>query len=290
MTQTLELEHQMITTNGVVLHVVQAGDPNGELVILLHGFPEFWYGWRKQIDYLVKAGYRVWAPDQRGYNLSEKPQGIDAYVVSTLAADVIGLIDAAGRDKAYIVGHDWGAAVAWTTALRYPDRVKKLTILNVPHPKVMLETLRGSVGQMLKSWYMGFFQLPLIPELLNSAADFMFTAQALIRSSKPGTFTDEDIAQYIRAWKQPGAMTSMINWYRAIAQRTDDTLFITDSRIKVPTLIIWGVQDQFLKRDMAQRSLALCDDGRLVYFEDATHWVQHEKAGEVNTLLSEFLT
>jgi pimeloyl-ACP methyl ester carboxylesterase len=290
MTHTHTLEHKMISTNGVNLHVVQAGDPNGELVILLHGFPEFWYGWRQQIDYLAAAGYWVWAPDQRGYNLSEKPRGIEKYKISTLAADVAGLIDAAGREQAYIVGHDWGAAVAWMTAIRHAERVKKLAILNVPHPKIMLETVRSSPAQMLKSWYIGFFQLPILPELFSSAGEFYFSAQALLQTSKPGTFSDADITEYIRAWKQPGAFTSMINWYRAMGRRLDDGAFLNRARVTVPTIIIWGAQDRFLQREMAQESTTLCDDARVIYFEDATHWVQHEKPNEVNALLSEFFS
>jgi pimeloyl-ACP methyl ester carboxylesterase len=283
-------ESTMIRTNGVTLHVVQAGDPNGELIILLHGFPEFWYGWRAQIEALAQAGYWVWAPDQRGYNLSEKPRGLDAYKISLLAADIAGLIDAAGREHAYVAGHDWGAAVAWTVAIRYPQRVKKLAILNVPHPTIMFKTLLSSVGQMLKSWYIGFFQLPRIPEWLNSMGDYWFSVQAMIQSSKPGTFKDQDIARYIGAWKQPGAMTAMLNYYRAMGQRRDEGVFMRDPRVRVPTLIVWGAQDRFLQRDMAEASLSLCDDGRVVYFEDATHWVQHEKADEASTLLREFFT
>lgn len=290
MTHTHTLEHKMISTNGVNLHVVQAGDPNGELVILLHGFPEFWYGWRQQIDYLAAAGYWVWAPDQRGYNLSEKPRGIEKYKISTLAADVTGLIDAAGREQAYVVGHDWGAAVAWMTAIRHAERVKKLAILNVPHPKIMLETVRSSPAQMLKSWYIGFFQLPVLPELFSSAGEFYFSAQALLQTSKPGTFSDADITEYIRAWKQPGALSSMINWYRAMGRRLDDGAFLNNARVTVPTIIIWGAQDRFLQREMAQESTTLCDDARVIYFEDATHWVQHEKPNEVNALLSEFFS
>ncbi len=285
---THTLEHKQISTNGVSLHVVQAGDPNGELVILLHGFPEFWYGWRKQIEYLAAAGYWVWAPDQRGYNLSEKPPGIESYKISMLAADIVGLIDAAGREQAYVVGHDWGAAVAWTVAIRHAERVKKLAILNVPHPKIMQQTILSSPAQMLKSWYIGFFQIPVIPEIMNSLGDYRLTAQALLQSSKPGTFSDADMAEYIRAWKQPGAMSSMINWYRAMGRRLDDGAFTANPRVTVPTLILWGAQDRFLERGMAQASTTLCDDARVVYFEDATHWVQHEKPNEVNALLSEF--
>src|SRR5664279_5354974 len=150
---TPSIEHDIIQTNGVTLHVAQAGAPDAPLVILLHGFPEFWYGWHQQIPFLAEHGYRVCAPDQRGYNISDKPAGIDAYRVETLVDDVIGLINASGREKVYLVGHDWGAAVAWAVALLHPERLDKLVIMNVPHPKVFAETLRSSLRQMLKSWY-----------------------------------------------------------------------------------------------------------------------------------------
>ena len=288
MPPTPEIEHVRIQTNGITLHVAQAGPADGDLVILLHGFPEFWYGWKAQINFLAAHGYRVWAPDQRGYNLSDKPSGIDAYRISELVADVIGLIDAAGADRVYLVGHDWGAAVAWGVALAHPDRLKKLVILNVPHPKVMIETLRNNPRQMLKSWYMGFFQIPLLPEALLLAGGASVAAQFLLASSHPRTFSDADITQYIRAWQQPGAMRSMINWYRAVVQRQPD--LTGNQRVTVPTLIIWGKQDVALTAEMAQASLAYCDKARLVYFDKATHWVQHDEPEQVNALLAEFLT
>ena len=154
------MNYEYIETNGIRLHVAQAGSDDKPLVILLHGFPEFSYGWRKQIPYLVEAGYRVWAPDQRGYNLSDKPEGLAAYSIDELAADVIGLIDAAGEKKVFLVGHDWGAAVAWWVAAKYPERLKKLITLNVPHHSVMRKTLRSNFSQLRKSWYIGFFQIP----------------------------------------------------------------------------------------------------------------------------------
>ncbi len=281
-----ELEHKMVLTNGVNLHVVQTGAADSDLVVLLHGFPEFWYGWHKQIDALVDAGFRIWIPDQRGYNLSEKPAGLDAYRVEELVRDVLGLIDAAGQQKAYIVGHDWGAIVAWFMALWYPERVEKLVIMNVPHPKIAFETIRSNPLQMLRSTYAGFFQIPIVPELLLTFADGMVSAGTMLRSSKPGTFTDADIAEYTRAWKQPGAMTAMLNWYRALAQRPPS--FPDDVRVHIPTLMFWGKHDVALIPDMAQASIDLCGDGQLVFFEDATHWVQHEKAREINPRMIEF--
>ncbi len=284
------LEHHLVQTNGVTLHVVQAGPADGELVILLHGFPEFWFGWRRQIDALAKAGFRVWVPDQRGYNLSEKPKGIHQYGIDTLAADVVGLIDAAGRDRAVIAGHDWGAAVTWHTAITHPDRVRKIAILNVPHPSVMIRTLRGDWSQRLKSWYMAYFQIPGLPELGLGMGGSMFAAQSLIRSSRPGTFTDADLAQYIRAWSQPGAWTAMVNWYRGLVHAPAKLLSQpnADVRVHQPVLIIWGAKDMFLNVEMASQSAELCDDARLVLFDQATHWVQHEEAYQVSALLAEW--
>jgi pimeloyl-ACP methyl ester carboxylesterase len=216
------IEHSYIETNGIRLHVAQAGPADGPLVILLHGFPEFWYGWRRQIEPLARAGYRVWAPDQRGYNLSDKPKGLAAYDITELSKDVVGLVDAAGRQKCILVGHDWGAAVAWVTALVAPERLDKLAILNVPHPVVMARTLRGSgdqvrrLAQLRKSWYMFFFQLPLLPEAMLRANDWAAAVELLRRSSRPGSFTDEDFEQYRRAWWRKEAFTSMLNWYRAV--------------------------------------------------------------------------
>lgn len=288
MTQTTktQYEHHFIQTNGVTLHVVAAGPTEGDLVILLHGFPEFWYGWKGQIDYLATEGYRVLAPDQRGYNLSEKPHGVESYMLDTLAADVAGLIDSQGREQAYIVGHDWGAAVAWQTAIRHPQRVKKLAILNVPHPEVMIRNIRSNPAQMLKSWYIGFFQIPLLPEALLTIGDAMGAAQMMLMSSNKDTFTDADFREYTRAWKQPGAMTAMLNWYRAIVQYPP--ALPPNPRITMPTLILWGVNDVALERSLAAESTELCDDVRVVYYEDASHWVQHEQTHSVNAELRGF--
>jgi pimeloyl-ACP methyl ester carboxylesterase len=280
-------DHTFIQTNGIRLHVVQAGPEDGKLVILLHGFPEFWYGWRKQIDFLAEQGFRVWVPDQRGYNTSDKPSGIAAYNLDELSADVTGLIDAAGQDKAFLVGHDWGGAVAWWTANKTPERVQKMVILNVPHHAVMRKTLKHSWAQRRKSWYMMFFQLPWLPDALLTMNSHKGMGRTLQLTSNPGTFTEADLIEYYKAWSQPGAITAMLNWYRAIAQTPPKRL--PCPRISVPTLVLWGKKDFALNSDMAQASIELCDDGRLTYFEDATHWVQHEEAERVNWLIAEFL-
>ncbi|MBA3868383.1 MAG: alpha/beta hydrolase [Anaerolineae bacterium] len=277
-------DHALIKTNGISLHVVQAGPEDGPLVILLHGFPDFWYGWRKQIDFLAEQGYRVWAPDQRGYNISEKPNGIAAYNLDELSADVIGLIDAAGCETSMLVGHDWGAAVAWWTACKYPERLSKLVIMNVPHQNVFRKTVLTDREQSLRSWYIGFFQIPFIPETLKGAMSESF-ARGMQSSSKPGAFTDADMGEYRKAWAQPGALKSMINWYRAIVQQPPPS---PDPLVKVPTLILWGKKDAYLKWEMAEESLKLCVDGQLIYFDDTTHWIQHEEPERVNQLVVNF--
>lgn len=281
-----QLRHFYVPTNGISLHVVEAGPEQGPLLIFLHGFPEFWYGWRQQIPYFAAAGYRVWVPDQRGYNLSAKPRGVDAYCIETLAADVIGLIDAAGAERAYLVGHDWGAAVAWYTAVSYPERLQKLGILNVPHPAVMAEHLRRNRAQARKSWYIGFFQLPWLPEAAMRAANWRAGVAALKGSSRPGTFSATDLALYRLAWSRPRAFTSMVNWYRALVQHPPQAR--KSLRVTIPTLVVWGVQDQFLDVEMVEPSVAWCDDGRYVLLPDATHWVQHEEPHQVNELLGQF--
>ena len=275
-----------IQTNNIQLHVTQAGPEDGQLVILLHGFPEFWWGWRKQIDVLAEAGYRVWVPDQRGYNLSDKPDGLDAYTMDELTADIVGLMDAAGADKAIVVGHDWGAAVAWWLGMKHDDRVEKLAILNVPHPMVMRRKLRSSFAQLRKSWYMFFFQLPWLPEASIRARNWRMGVKAVQGTALPDAFSDADMEQYRKAWSQPEAMTGMLNYYRALMQR--DSAWLDDTRLHMPTLIIWGKQDAFLNVEMAHESLDLCGTARIEVIDDATHWVQHERADRVNELLVAF--
>ncbi|MCL5952638.1 MAG: alpha/beta hydrolase [Chloroflexi bacterium] len=281
------MQQARIATNHIYLNVVRAGPSSGPLVILLHGFPEFWFGWRHQIEPLAGEGLQVWAPDQRGYNLSDKPRGIAAYNLDQLAADVIGLIDAAGRTTAFLVGHDWGAAVAWYVAAQFPERLNKLVILNVPHPSVMLKTVRTRPKQMLKSWYIVFFQIPRAPELLARAGHWRALVETMERSSRPGSFTGADFERYREAWSRPEAMTSMLNWYRAIVQKPPRPL--PDPRIHVPTLIIWGVHDVALSQEMAPASAQLCDKGRLELLGRATHWVQHDEPDRVNELMIQFL-
>jgi epoxide hydrolase 4 len=284
-------EDVYIETNGVRLHAVQAGPPDGPLVVLLHGFPEFWYGWERQIGPLAQAGLRLLVPDQRGYNLSDKPKGTAAYHIDLLALDIVGLIQAAGREKALIVGHDWGAAVGWQLATFYPQWVEKLAILNVPHPAVMNRALRRSPSQFRKSWYMFFFQIPGLPERLLRRDNWQPLADSLLKTSRPGAFSQEDLARYREAWSQPGAMTGMLNWYRQVIRSGFGYVFkpMPLPCITVPTLMLWGKQDFALDWRLAQPSIDLCVNKELIIFDDATHWVQHEQAERVNPLLLDFM-
>ena len=283
----MELEHSYIKTNGIQLHVVQAGPKSGIPVVLLHGFPEFWYGWRKQIPALVEAGCRVIVPDQRGYNLSDTPKGVKKYDVTTLVEDIIGLIDALEYEKVNLVGHDWGAVVAWALALLHPERLHKVSIMNVPHPAVMRRFLTRDIEQIRRSWYVFFFQLPWIPEMGMKQNNWRGAVGALRGSGKIHTFTNDDIMKYKEAWSQPGAMTSMINWYRAVIRHMPK--LPEDPRIKVPTLMMWGMKDVALSHRMARPSMDYVEQGNLILFPDATHWVQHDATEEVNHYLIDFL-
>ncbi len=279
--------HRLIPTNDITLHTVMDGPEDGPLVLLLHGFPEFWYGWRQQIPELAAAGFRVWAPDQRGYNLSDRPRPLSAYTLNVLAADVLGLIEASGRERVYLAGHDWGAMVAWWVALVAPHRLHRLAILNVPHPTVMRKHLMTDPAQMSRSLYVAFFQLPGLPEALLKANDWRLLARTLQDTSLPGTFSDADLEEYRRAWSRPGVMTTMLNWYRALVRRPPAEQ--PYPRVIVPTTILWGMKDFALRAVMAEESAALCDDGELIPFPDNTHWLQHEAAAAVSeTLISRF--
>ena len=269
------------------------GPENGTPVILLHGFPEFYYGWKNQIPALVQEGFHVILPDQRGYNLSDKPKGISAYDVDILAQDIIGLFDHFGIRKAKLVGHDWGAVVAWTVAINYPARVEKLAILNVPHPDVMTDFVLNNSAQRKKSWYVFFFQIPMYVEWVLSKNNFEYLARMLTHSGRKNTFTETDVIEYKKAWSQKGALTGMLNWYRAAMRRGLRFAFNRKKsparRVHVPTIMLWGKRDVALSSEMAQPSIDLCDHGELTFFDKSTHWVQHDAKEEVNQKLIEFM-
>lgn len=278
-------DEQLFPNGNVTLHAICAGRSEGPVVVLLHGFPEFWYGWHRQVEPLAAAGFRVIVPDQRGYNLSSKPRGVASYALRELVSDVITIADQLGQQKIFLAGHDWGAALAWSTALLHPERVAKLAVLNVPHPSVMRRYVYTRLPQTLRSWYIFFFQIPRLPETFLSAFNFRMAAKALQGSSRPGTFSAEDLAQFRAAWSQPGALTAMINWYRAAIRYR---IPFPNRTVRVPTRILWGERDKFLMAEMAHESLRYCANGELFTFADASHWLQHEQPERVSQLLVEF--
>jgi pimeloyl-ACP methyl ester carboxylesterase len=275
-----------LRTNGIRLRAVVAGPADGSLVVLLHGFPEFAYAWRRQVGALAAAGLRVIAPDQRGYNLSDKPEGVAAYGIEALADDVLGLAQALGRERFAVVGHDWGAAVAWHLAARYPERVDRAAVLNGVGISVGQAYARIHPSQMLKSWYIGFFQAPILPELALRAGHFAWLRSAMARSSRPGIFSAEDFRRYREAWVRPGALTAMLNWYRALRRYARA---LPAERVRVPLRVIWGDRDAFLEPGLVAAGLGLCERGQAFHIPEATHWVQHEEPERVNRLLVEFL-
>jgi len=280
-----DFQTRTLVSNVVRLHVVDALSEDAPLVVEQHAFPEFWYGWHRQIAPLAAAGFRVVVPDLRGYNLSDKPQGIRAYNLDDLALDVVGLIDALGREQAHVAGHDWGGAVAWWLGMKHAERLDRLALLNIPHPLVFERILWRSGKQRRKSSYMFFFQLPWLPERALRRKGFSLLVRTLQKTSRPGTFSEEDLALYRAAWARPGALTGMLHWYRAAlrARRSDPA----SQRVPVPTLLLWGTKDLVLGRELVPPSLALCDQGRAVFFEEATHWVAYEQPEEVSRQLIE---
>jgi epoxide hydrolase 4 len=277
--------------NGVRLHYVSQGE--GPLVLLLHGFPEFWYSWRYQLPALAAAGFRAVAPDMRGYNLSEKPPGIHSYHIRQLVGDTAGMIRAlGGEDGAYLVGHDWGGVVAWHTASRHSDLVKKLVILNAPHPNRYVEVLDERRRQRLKSTYVGFFQLPLLPERMLTAREGAL-AERLMRQTgiNPAHFTDADARHYRKAICQPGAATAALNYYRSMVRRKLSQRMEEPSHmIHAPTLLLWGIADTALHNANAQHSrLSRWVPDLRVEPLQASHWVQLDLPHEVNQKMVEFL-
>jgi len=271
-------------TDGITLHVVEAGPREGRPIFLLHGFPEFWWGWRHQIEPIARAGYRVIVPDQRGFNVSEKPEGVAAYTLDRLAGDIMRLADSRELSTFAVAGHDWGGMVAWWLAGARSDRVSRLIAINAPHPAVVRAYAWRHPGQLLRSAYGAFFQLPWLPEALLSAGNYRLMKRSMRGSSRPDTFSEADLERYREAWAEPGALTAMLNWYRAYRRSAAQA-----QRITMPALVIWGVRDRFLQRGLADVSLGLCDRGRMIQIENATHWVHHEEPDRVNAAIMEFM-
>ncbi len=271
--------------NGVRLRYVEAG--SGPLVVLLHGFPEFWYSWRHQIPALAQAGFHVVAPDMRGYGGSSKPSGWRSYRTDLLVGDVVALIRHLGHERAHVVGHDWGGAVAYLTAIEHPEVVRRLAVLNIPHPERMLAGLR-TLRQLRRSWYMFMFQLPWLPEAGIRRNEFAVFRDAFA-SDAPGAFDRQDIERYLEAWSQPGAATGMVNYYRALLRRSPRAAARRMRPIECPVLVIWGERDRHLGAELARPAARWVPDVRLELLPEASHWVQHDSPERVCRLLAGFL-
>jgi len=278
--------HREAVVNGVRLHYVVAGA--GPLVVLLHGFPEFWYSWRKQIGPLAAAGFRVLAPDLRGYNLSDKPRGVAAYRPEVLTADVAALVRHAGEESAAVVGHDWGGVLAWLLPLHHPGVVSKRVILNAPHPAALQRDLRRGPGPWLRSWYVLFFQLPLLPEAVMRAGDFALLRRMLHRQPvQRDAFSDADVAAYRDALARPGVLTAALNWYRAAFRRGFRTA--DELPCLTPTLLLWGERDPYLGLHLTKMLGPWSPGIRIERFPDASHWIQNDAPERVNLRTIDFL-
>lgn len=287
--------HEQAIVGDVRLHYVAAGDEDDPLVVLLHGFPDFWYSWRDQIPALADAGYRVVAPDMRGYNRSEKPHGIESYHTDELVGDVTGLIRHLDREQARVVGHDWGGLVAWDVAIRHPELVEQVAVLNAPHPEAYRRELQRNPEQWKRSWYVLAFQLPWLPERWLGARDATQLETLLQDTANPDTFSETDLRRYREAASRPGALTSAINYYRALFRENlaQEAKRLVggggpDSTVEVPTLLLWGEQDTALGVELTEGLDRWVPDLRIERFPDATHWVHHDRPDGVSESLVAF--
>ena len=278
-------QHRFADLGGIRLHYVEAGE--GPLVVLLHGFPDFWYTWRHQIRALAARGYRVVAPDLPGYNRSDKPRRVDGYRDHVVADDIADLVEHLGENRVVIGGHDWGGAIAWLFAMRHPKLIDRLVVMNCPHPVTFSKAL-GDPRQMLKSWYMGFFQVPLLPEIALSAN--RFAAVRRLYPTRSDHFNDVDLQRYLDAAARSERFRGGLNYYRAAGrrnpmQRRDDLRVV-----ERPALVIWGDRDAVLKPELAEVPSRWGPNVRIEHIPDAGHFVHQESPDRVNELLADFLS
>ncbi|NET89472.1 MAG: alpha/beta hydrolase [Kamptonema sp. SIO1D9] len=275
-----------ITTNRIKLHYVTQGE--GPLMLMLHGFPEFWYSWRHQIPEFAR-NYKVVALDLRGYNDSDKPQDPEAYKMGELIEDVEGVIKGLGYESCVLVGHDWGGAIAWCFAYEFPQMVEKSIVMNIPHPALFTEAIRSNPQQMLRSWYILFFQLPWLPEFLLQWNDYYAIAAAFQNLAiDKSAFTWSDLEAYKDAAAKRGALTAMLNYYRHAWSSFSSSL--EWEVLDLPTLMIWGEEDTALAKELTYGTEAYVNHLTIKYIPNCSHWVQQEQPLLVNQYMREFLT
>ncbi|WP_262696081.1 alpha/beta fold hydrolase [Kordiimonas aquimaris] len=276
------LESRMVSVGDVSLHVVMAGPADGNPVILLHGYPEFWYAWRGPMTVLARAGFRVIVPDQRGYNKSDKPSDVDAYNLDKLAGDVVGLADALGYQKVSLAGHDFGGQVSWWTVLLHPDRIAKFAIINKPHPYAS----KGYIAEEESiSWYRTFLKIPGLPGYVGRLGNWGLLVKNLRGTSMPNTFSDADMDQYRAAWDNDGAIHSMGAWYRA---NSDFDMNVGEARVRVPTLSIIAPDDAFSPISLARHSAKFLENGQVKELSEGTHWIIQEQPELIGNILVQF--
>lgn len=284
------MQTRFVEANGFRFAVDEAGQGD-HLALCLHGFPESRFSWRRQLPFLAQMGYRAWAPDLRGYGETEpKPKDVSSYLIDRLMEDVAALIDASGATKVTLLGHDWGAGLAWTFAANAPRPLQRLVIMNVPHPAVMAAQLQGgNWAQLRKSWYMFFFQIPGLPERMLTARDARGIRRAFYDMAiDKSHFTPDVLDRYARDAQRPGAMTGMINWYRA-AFRLRGKLAGPWPIIETPTLIVWGEEDAALGLELLEGTDKHVRDLTIRRLPGVSHWVQQEAPDKVNAILDEWL-
>lgn len=286
-----EIGHEFVQANGLRFHVATCG--TGErLALCLHGFPECWYSWRHQMPLLARLGYRVWAPDLRGYGESDRPLGIQAYAVERLMDDVAGLIDAAGARSTVLIAHDWGGVIAWYFALRRVRPLDRLVVMNLPHPAIMDRALR-TWRQMRKSWYALFFQIPRLPEALLRAQDYRAVGEAFRGMAiDKSRFPDDVLRVYRDNAARRGALTAMLNYYRAFVRGGGGTRqrSLGYPLIETPTLLLWGEEDSALGKETTYGTERFVPNLTLRYLPRVSHWVQQEAPETVNAMLEAWLT
>ncbi len=282
---TVELESRRIDLGDVTLHVVLAGPKTGSPVLLLHGFPEFWFTWHGQMERLAQTGFRVAAPDLRGYNRSDKPSDPAVYTDRHLAADAIGLLDALGWESAFLGGHDVGGGIAWRLAFEHPERFRRAVIFNIPHPRAWEQAPPEEDADSV-SWFRPVFRMPFVPELICRAGDWFLVSYYLRNTSRPGTFGEDELALYKGAWARENAISSMLNTFRAPEVAIEGTP--TDLRPSIPVRIVWGERDAFVPRESATLTEPLLPAGAVHYLPEASHWLLLEEPEETARQMIEF--
>lgn len=285
--ENTETTTRTVRANGLDFTCDECGEDDA-VALLLHGFPEARISWRHQLPALAALGWRAVAPDLRGYGGSSRPRDRDAYAINHLVADVAALFDVLGAKRRLLIGHDWGAAIAWAFAIRQARPLDGLIVMNVPHPTVFRRVLRASWRQKARSWYILFFQLPWLPERALTAGGARAVERAFTgMAQNPDAFPPAVLARYRENALAPGAAKAMINYYRANVRSLGHTQGIEP--VHVPTLMIWGEKDTALGLELTDGYEGLVDDFTLVRLPDASHWVQQDRPKAVNAAVEHWL-